>query len=95
MYSCACVAMYTWASAVANLGPCTCCKASLVSEDYSEDCLQEEGHCHVDTKNQSVVLMLHMSGDLNSAVVQIGYSDTIMTLQLGSGILQNVWHKIL
>ena len=66
-----CVARCT--QAVANLGPCTCCKASLVSEDYSEDCLQEEGHCHVDTKNKSVVLMLHMSGDLNSAVVQGEY----------------------
>ena len=53
----------------ANLGPCTCCKTTLVSEDNCEDGLQKEGHCCVHTKYQSVVVMFHVSGELNSAVV--------------------------
>lgn len=60
---------------MANLGSCTCSKASLVGEDNSEDCLQEEGHCCVDAKDQSIVLMFHMSGDLNSAVVQVEHTN--------------------
>ena len=67
----------------ANLSPRTSCKASLVGENNSEDCLQNEGHCSVDAKDQSIVLMFHMSGNLNSAVCRESTLITTNVYEMG------------